>query len=210
MDTDEVLDRMDGRNAGIVGKNLSSEHYVSVLRRRVSFLQQTGGIIKVADSPPDHYTMHDLRSIIQEEEQRAGRLVDLIVVDYGSLLKASRKHDTFRHEERQKYVDLKFLANSMSKPLWSAMQLNRESFKKNTSGLGQLSEAYRAVDTCHAVFTINQNDEEQKEEKARLYIAKNRVGVQNVEIPILFNKATGNIRSNEELIDDLEEEDETE
>ncbi len=195
---DSILDRMDIRQTGIEYHELTLPLSEKKLKRKTEWIKQAGGIIKTIYFEPDTQTIHDLKSHIVEIEGRQQRTVDVVVIDYGSLLIPSIKQSEFRMNERQKYLDIRRLGSNLKVPTWTALQLNREALKKKTSGLGEISEAYRAVDPMDLVLTINQNPEESLENKARLFVSKNRNGPKHRTIPIIFNMATGNIKMNED------------
>ncbi len=126
------------------------------------------------------------RDILQCYEfwTKHGMSFKAIFVDYLDILRCHVNESLYRL--RLKYIaeGLRALGTIVNVPVWTAVQLNRSSFKKDTAGMGETSESHHINAAADVIITINQTEAETRENEARLFLAKNRDGVSKVTIPV--------------------------
>lgn len=118
------------------------------------------------------YTVLDIESKLKEMI-RSGKKPDLVLVDYGDLLKSHEKMSEKRHEQTAVYRQLKQLAMIYQVALWTASQAVRPKDAPEKSALlraKDVSESYEKVRIADLIMTLNQTPKEKKEGIVRLHL----------------------------------------
>jgi len=111
-----------------------------------------------------NYTVLDIDAKLKELERR-GLMPDLVVIDYGDLLKGHGKYEAFRFEQMAVYRYLKQMAMMRSIALWTGSQSNRpkdDPEKYHTLRARDISEAFEKVRIADFIATLNQTPNENK------------------------------------------------
>jgi len=119
-----------------------------------------------------NYTVLDVEAKVKEAERR-GMRPDLVVIDYGDLLKSHEKHDNIRHEQTSVYRHLKQMAMIHSVAVWTASQSQRPKDEPEHAYLlraKNVSESYEKVRIADLVATLNQTPREKKMGILRFHI----------------------------------------
>lgn len=105
-----------------------------------------------------------------------GLVPDIIIIDYGDLLKSSSDNKEHRHNLESIWIDMKGLAQVMNVPVFTVTQTNRSGYNSDIITPDQVSEDYKKI--CHSdiIFTIARNMEQKILGIGKAYIAKNRQG----------------------------------
>lgn len=152
----EVMERVAGFNARHHGK-LFIKYY------------QTGSA-----------TVDHLRGYLYQLEGSYNFKPDLIIVDYGDILRPAEGNKNKSTEERfaQKTVfeELRGLAGEFGCAVFTATQTNRNAFDKNVVELDDVGEAYAKVQVADHIISFCQTKEEYDRCRARLHYAGTREG----------------------------------
>jgi len=108
----------------------------------------------------------------------------VVIIDYADLFKINKNKD-LRHELDFIYKYLRKLAVERNICVWTASQVNRNSFSKKNIKMENVSEDIRKMAISDVVIGINQIDEDEDSKKTSLYIGKNRMGIRNQSAVIL-------------------------
>lgn len=104
--------------------NLAKEEVLEAVR-------QVSGKLIIKEYPTKTASTETIRNHLKKLEQRDFK-VDMIIVDYGDLLKPVSAQREKRNELEGIYEELRGIAAEMKCPLWTASQTNR-CFSKNTT-----------------------------------------------------------------------------
>ena len=125
----------------------------------------------------------------------------LIVIDYADIMRSTRSYDSLRHELKLIYEELRNLAMEMKIPIWTASQANREAADKDVVGLDNMSEAYGKAMVADVVVSLSRKQLEKSTGAGRLFVAKNRAGIDGVLFPVRIDCSKSKIS----VIDDPSE-----
>lgn len=125
----------------------------------------------------------------------------LIVIDYADIMRSTRSYDSLRHELKLIYEELRNLAMEMKIPVWTASQANREAANAEVVGLDNMSEAYGKAMVADVVVSLSRKQLEKSTGAGRLFVAKNRAGVDGILFPVRIDCSKSKIT----VIDDPSE-----
>ena len=109
---------------------------------------------------------------------------DLIVVDYGDLMRSAKNYESKRFEQESVYEDLRGLAQEVNVPCWTASQTNRGAIDDDVISLSKISECYGKVMVSDFMATMSRKN---------IYVAKNRSGPDNLVHPYSINTSLAKI-----------------
>ncbi len=101
---------------------------------------------------------------------------DIIVIDYGDLLKAVSVTTEARFSLREVWEQMKALAQEMKIPVITATQTNRSGYSSDVITADQISEDFSKVMTSDIILTAARNLEQKAAGVGKMHIAKNRQG----------------------------------
>jgi hypothetical protein len=151
-----------------------------------------GGIV-VGEFTPKVTTVGDLRDWVESMEQRHGRRMDVLVVDYadrlgvgGSRRKKDRDEENTYASALDVYEELRIWGNDTGRWVFTASQAQRAKDKGKKLGVDDVADSMHKVRVTDYAITLNPRDE-----GATLlwHIAKNRLGKANANIgplPVQF------------------------
>lgn len=124
-----------------------------------------------------------------EKLQQQEISVDMIIVDYGDLLRSNIKSDEKRHQLESIYEELRGLAQEYSCPLWTASQTNRSGLNAEVITMEAISEAFNKCFVADFIFSISRTIQHKNSNGGRVFIAKNRNGPDGIVYPIFMDTA---------------------
>ena len=122
-----------------------------------------------------------------------GTQVDMVVVDYGDILKDTQYAREVRHALGNIYEDLRGLAGEFGIPIWTASQANRSALDEDVIEAQKVSESYQKVMTADFVMSLSRKVEDKIGNTGRFHVIKNRFGPDGLTFPAKVNTNTGNI-----------------
>lgn len=182
---------------------LNKDKFVNEL---LKILREAKGKLLIKFNPPYSITPYtiknDLESLMLKEDK-----INMVIVDYGQLLKSPQKYEQKWQELVYIYELLSSIALEFDIPLWTAVQLSKMAMKKETPDLLYVSGARDIVNCAQIVVMIAQNEEERKEGIARLFIAKaRRVGARRViQVKFIYENMLVRDYVEADKIDELKE-----
>lgn len=102
---------------------------------------------------------------------------DIVVIDYGDLLKSISTAAEARFNLREVWEQMKALAQEMKIPVITATQTNRSGYASDVITADQISEDFSKVMTSDVIITAARNLEQKAAGIGKMHIAKNRQGV---------------------------------
>ena len=104
--------------------------------------------------------------------------IDMIVVDYGDLLKSStvRKNSEKRHELESIYEELRGIGQEFGCPVVTASQTNRKGLNEEVITMESISEAFNKCFVADFIISLSRTIRDRNANVARIFVAKNRNG----------------------------------
>ena len=180
-----VGNRYDSRITGIPTKELRSR----MVEAEAHLARFDGGQLFIKEYPPKVATINTIKF-------HTGRLLsngfepDLIIIDYGDLMKSRRGYDQKRFELESVFEDLRALSMEMKLPIWTATQSNREGFNDDVITIDKVGEAINKAMVVDFFGTFSQR---------KFHIGKNRMGQANVNFNIDMDPSRAFIDLNEDM-----------
>jgi len=135
-------------------------------------------------SPADVYVIHfPMRSITVEELRVVVNQIsfveeffpDLIIIDYGDVIKPRESRNAQRYELLGEiYEKLVALAHELNVPLWTGSQARRISVNKEFVTVADMAESFAKAQVADVIIAICRTREEEMNHRGRFYFAKVR------------------------------------
>jgi hypothetical protein len=130
-----------------------------------------------------------------------GQKIDMIIVDYGDLLNPTVRYKEKRTELETIYEELRAIAMEFTCPLWTASQTNRSGLNAEVVTMESISEAFNKCFVADFIFSVSRTIDDKKTNSGRIFIAKNRNGVDGIVMPLYMDTSFVKM----EVLDDVEE-----
>lgn len=111
---------------------------------------------------------------------------DMILVDYGDLLRPIDKRKEKRNELESIYEEMRALAQVYECPVWTASQTNRTGLNAEVITMESISEAFNKCFVADFICTISRTIEDKNTNEGRMFVAKNRNGPDGIVFPIFM------------------------
>jgi len=141
------------------------------------------GQLIVKEYPTKSASVDTLRAHLDKLQQRE-ITIDMIIVDYGDLLRSKRQKDEKRHQLESIYEELRAIAQENNCPVWTASQTNRSGLNAEVITMESISEAFNKCFVADFIFSLSRTIEHKSDNGGRLFIAKNRNGPDGLVYPI--------------------------
>lgn len=150
-----------------------------VIDKKVEILEAYKGMklgrLIIKEYPTNTATIQTLRAHIERLALK-GFIPDMLIIDYGDILRSSKQYDSLRHELKLVYEELRGFASEKKIPIWTASQSNKEGSNNEVVDLDNMSEAYGKAMVADVVLTISRRAHEKANGLGRIFVAKNRAG----------------------------------
>jgi len=172
---DKTALRYERRVSGLTRKDLSI-HWRK-LRKSLGIVRKLGGKLIIKGYPIKSASVVDIQAHIDLLKSK-GIIPDVIIVDYGDLVKPAPGFREKRDQLSQIYIDLRAMAQSNRARVWTASQSNRKGIGREIIGIEHIAEDIGKVAIADVVIALCQTEEERQlsEPRARIFIAANREG----------------------------------
>ena len=180
-------------------------------------VQNIEGSLIIKEYPTKSASTETLKNHLYKLKQR-GIQPDLIIVDYGDLLKPINNFKEKRNELESIYEELRAIAKVNECPLWTASQTNRSGLNAEVITMESISEAFSKCFVADFIFSLSRTIKDKNNNSGRIFIAKNRNGIDGVVFPIYMdtknvsikvlkmeefsNKSDSSIEENKQLLRD--------
>ena len=149
------------------------------------------GELIIKEYPTKSASPNDLK-IHLEKLRKRDIDVDMIIVDYGDLLRPNVIHKEKRIELERIYEHLRGLAQEFNCPCYTASQTNRSGLNAEVITMESISEAFNKCFVADFIFSLSRTIEDKSTNSGRVFVAKNRNGPDGLIYPIYMN--TGNVK----------------
>ena len=144
------------------------------------------GTLIVKEYPTKSATTNTIKLHLDKLRQR-GINVDVIIVDYGDLIRPIRTTREKRHDLETIYEELRGLAQELECPIWTASQTNRSGLNAEVITMESISEAFSKCFVADFIFSVSRTVEDKSSNGGRIFIAKNRNGPDGLVYPIVMD-----------------------
>ena len=146
-------------------------------------VQNLKGSLVVKEYPTKSASVNTIRSHLEKLKNRDFK-PDIILVDYADLLRPISTLKEKRHELETIYEQLRALAQENKCCVWTASQTNRSGLNAEVITMESISEAFNKCFVADFIFSISRTSEDKLNNEGRIFIAKNRNGVDGIVYPI--------------------------
>jgi len=156
-------------------------------------IQGLDGKLIVKEYPTKSSSPVTLKNHLEKVIKR-GFNPDVIIVDYADLLRPTSGLREKRHELETIYEQLRGLAQEFKCPIWTASQTNRSGLNAEVITMESISEAFNKCFVADFILSISRTAEDKLNNQGRIFIAKNRNGVDGLIFPIFMSTSNITIR----------------
>jgi len=149
-------------------------------------VQDIQGKLIIKEYPTKTASTQTVRNHLEKLRMRNVN-VDLIIIDYGDLLRPVRYLKEKRNELESIYEELRAIASEYKCPVWTASQTNRSGLNAEVITMESISEAFNKCFVADFIFSISRTVEDKATNGGRLFIAKNRNGPDGLIYPLFMD-----------------------
>jgi len=149
-------------------------------------VQDISGRLIVKEYPTKTASTQTIRNHLEKLRMRSID-VDMIIVDYGDLLRPVRYLKEKRNELESIYEELRGIAAEYEAPVWTASQTNRSGLNAEVITMESISEAFNKCFIADFIFTISRTIDDKVTNSGRLFVAKNRNGPDGLVFPLFMD-----------------------
>ena len=186
-----VGQRYDSCITGIDLKNL-----MSMKDSIVMAVEHIPGKLIIKEYPTKSASTRTIIGHLEKLRQK-GINPDMIIVDYADLLKPTAtgfKTQELRHSLGNIYEELRGIGQTFDIPVWTASQTNRSGLNAEVITMESISEAFSKCFVADFICSISRTIEDKTENKGRMFVAKNRNGIDGIVYPMEIDTAKVHLR----------------
>jgi len=151
------------------------------------------GKLIIKEYPTKSASSNTIRSHLTKLLKR-GIQPDMVIVDYGDLLRPVAVKKEKRNELESIYEELRSIAGEFKMPVWTASQTNRSGLNAEVITMESISEAFNKCFVADFIFSVSRTIEDKNNNTGRLFIAKNRNGPDGIVYPIFMDTSVVSIK----------------
>jgi len=139
-------------------------------------ISQIEGKLIIKEYPTKSASTQTIKNHIERLKKR-GMKPDMIIVDYADLLKPIKAHKERRMDLENIYEEIRAIAQENECPVWTASQTNRSGLNADVITMEAISEAFNKCFVADFICTVSRTIEDKTSNTGRMFVAKNRNGV---------------------------------
>lgn len=172
-----TVQRYDMSLLGLTKADLKTNRMVEEIKEK---LRDKIGRLWVKQFPSDVTTPTEIGRFMNRLASSKDFVPDVLIVDYADIMSSPSKYHEKRHELGAIYRALRNLGVEYKIPICTATQMNRGSLIKLESGKlldeSDIAESYDIMRILDTAVSINSSVEDRHNNRAILYVVKNRDG----------------------------------
>ena len=187
-------------DACLTGFNLNS-----LIERKDDILdtiKEVDGQLLIKEYPTKSATTASLKAHLDKVRQTE-MPIDMIIVDYGDLLRPLGRNTEKRHDLESIYEELRGIAQEFECPVITASQTNRKGLNEEVITMESISEAFSKCFVADFIVSLSRTIKDKNCNIGRLFVAKNRNGPDAIIYSIFMDPSTVTIKVLEQ--DDVQE-----
>ena len=167
------------------------------------------GKLRVKKYPTKTITVNTIRALLDQLKSVEGFIPDVLIIDYGMLIRPSQKYSDKRNGIESVYEDIRALADDYNCAVWTAAQGNRAALSKKIVTMADLAECFAIANTADVMICLCQTKKEKARGDMRLFLAKVR---DNADSLVLKGKILYETKRLEftEIVEQTDEDDDNE
>jgi replicative DNA helicase len=163
----------------------------TVIKNRQRIKRISGGNLEIVAFDRGRLNWIDINRILDELEEKKGFFADVVIVDYLGIMKETESGQSKKDRISENCLGLKEIAATRNLIVISAMQGNRRAMTSKIFHSYLVADDIDTIFNSDLVMAICQTELEEKESKARVYIANYRHGKQHGSIGIYRDLSIG-------------------
>ena len=132
------------------------------------------GELRIKKYPTRGATVQTIRTLLDRYKLVQGFIPDVLIVDYGTILKSSVNYMDKRNAIESNFEELRALADDYNVGLWTAAQGNRGALSKKVVTMGDLAECFAIGNICDVMTCLCQTMQEKAKQELRMFLPKIR------------------------------------
>jgi len=154
-------------------------------------VQDIEGTLIVKEYPTKSASTRTLRNHLEKLRMRDVH-PDMVLVDYGDLLRPISSKSEKRHELESIYEEMRGLAKEFNCCIWTASQTNRSGLNAEVITMESIGEAFNKCFVSDFIFSLSRTVEDKQNDTGRFFVAKNRNGPDGIVFPV--SMTTSNVQ----------------
>lgn len=156
-------------------------------------IKDVKGKLIIKEYPTKSASPETLRNHLSKLREK-GIEVGMLIVDYGDLLRPVSTRKEKREELETIYEELRAIAKENNCPCYTASQTNRSGLNEPVITMESISEAFNKCFVADFIFTVSRTIDDKRTNTGRIFVAKNRFGMDGVICPILMDTSVVSIK----------------
>ena len=192
----ELADTVVGQRYDSCITGIRLQDLMSMKESILGVIEHIPGQLIIKEYPTKSATTRTLNTHLEKLRQK-GIEPDMVIVDYADLLKPTAtgfKSQELRHSLGNLYEELRGIAQTWDIPVWTASQTNRSGLNAEVITMESISEAFNKCFVADFICSISRTMEDKTENKGRMFVAKNRNGIDGVVYPMEIDTAKVHLR----------------
>lgn len=182
------------------------ENTDSVIAALLRMKKYRKGELVIKKYPTKKATVDTIRAHLTQLLLHRGFTPDLVIIDYGSLLKPTSSYGERRFDLESVYEDIRALCDEFDCAIWTAAQGNRTSLSKKVVTMADLAECFAIANVADLMIALCQTKREKVKGIMRFFIAKQRDNTDFITLLGSILYTTKKIVINEEVLTEDENE----
>jgi replicative DNA helicase len=194
----ELADTVVGQRYDSCITGIRLQDLMSMKESILGVIEHIPGQLIIKEYPTKSATTRTINVHLEKLRQK-GIEPDMIIVDYADLLKPTAtgfKSQELRHSLGNTYEELRGIAQTWDIPVWTASQTNRSGLNAEVITMEAISEAFNKCFVADFICSISRTMEDKTENKGRMFVAKNRNGIDGIVFPMEIDTAKVHLRVN--------------
>lgn len=187
--TFELSDKVIGRRYDSCITNVPLQDLNKFKEQVYDEISQLKGTLIIKEYPTKSASTQTLRNHLEKLKKR-GIDIGMIIVDYADLLKPVSMTREKRHDLENIYEELRGIAQTFQCPLWTASQTNRSGLNAEVVTMEAISEAFNKCFVADFICSVSRTAQDKVNNTGRMFVAKNRNGVDGIVYPIMADWST--------------------
>lgn len=138
------------------------------------------GHLRIKKYPTKSVTPQTIRLFLDKLKLVKDFVPDVLIVDYGAILKPNFKYGDKREGIESVYEDLRAIADDYDLALWTAAQGNRGALSKKIVSMTDLAECFAIANIADVMACLCQTNKEKSKGVLRLFLPKIRDNPDNL------------------------------
>lgn len=192
----ELADTVVGQRYDSCITGIRLQDLMSMKESILGIIEHIPGQLIIKEYPTKSATTRTINIHLEKLRQK-GIEPDMIIVDYADLLKPSPtgfKSQELRHSLGNTYEELRGIGQTWDIPVWTASQTNRSGLNAEVITMESISEAFNKCFVADFICSISRNMEDKTENKGRMFVAKNRNGIDGIVFPMEIDTSKVHLR----------------